>query len=1091
LHIKSLTGTLTYARLKVESQVATDVGYGAVLDLANKNGAQAQFMLADPGAGTAYYAEPSFLAIGISSGFGVKINAGGLDNNGLRITSAGLVMFNSVTTGAGLRFVGKLADGATAIGTVLDTNVAYATAGAKLLSVRNNSVEKAYVDKDGNFSIAGLIGTPVTVSNISATGTASSTTYLRGDGTWNTPAGGGAPSVTDDTTTNSDMYLVFNAATTGAISPLVSSTKLFYHPSTGALGLGVSPTGGRLCLSGDTHTLIQIEGSASARVRLGATGAGTGNRNFEFQSGGGKFLIASLNDAWGVYGNQYIVACAADGSISFNNGGVNTTAGYTFKSPMGSGAGSIGFLMDTAVTYSITGAKLLSVQNNSVEKAYVDLDGTIYGAAAVSAGTHVFSNAGNIYSGTGYFTVNSAIGAILRGNVANGATAVGVILNNLTALSIAGAKLLSVQNNSVEKAFVDMDGNITVNIYKTVKAKSAVVMDCDYFGSNGYWGFRTSTDNSFNIDLYNAGANTNIVKIVNSSIATGGGSIGFNVTPTAGFHVNVPTPSTGSATGIILGTVNAFSTGDKVLSVKTSSTELFYIQPDGSLRMNQGVGLYWGTTNAVFGDTVQAINLRGNVADTGLLTAAIINNVIPLTVAGAKLLSVRNNSVEKAYVDKDGNISVGRIEGRATYSTYVADGLFGVNSMPTIIVTPQGTTSRTLIGYSDAGLGQYVPRIGFQVPTSTNQVATNSSIGPEPATGDFTIKALTSNTQIFRARVADGFIGIGQTGTTLVAGISVMSPATGTGIAFSINTPSTLTAPGRLLDVQNNGTTKMYVDVNGALYAATFVNLTAASTRINGPMVDGATAIGTIINTNASYTNATSKLLSIQNASTEKAYFDKDGYLYTGLVVAFTAAPLFLRGAVADGATAIGLVLDNTVTLANATSKLVAIRNNGVEKAYVDKDGHYVGGAAYGSMYENNDPTGTTLAMTTVNTFYQWVSTTAGPLDANSNVTYNATNKQLVIGANGAGDYHVTAHLTATANLTNQILEFAVFVNGTESVLRSSTKITTNNDEKSWSVQGILTLAASATVDLRIEDTTAGTANVNIQHCGLSIHRIS
>lgn len=55
------------------------------------------------------------------------------------------------------------------------------------------------------------------------------------------------------------------------------------------------------------------------------------------------------------------------------------------------------------------------------------------------------------------------------------------------------------------------------------------------------------------------------------------------------------------------------------------------------------------------------------------------------------------------------------------------------------------------------------------------------------------------------------------------------------------------------------------------------------------------------------------------------------------------AASAILRGAVADGASAVGVILDNSVTLADAAAKLVSVRNNGAEKAYFDKDGHLIG----------------------------------------------------------------------------------------------------------------------------------------------------
>jgi len=67
------------------------------------------------------------------------------------------------------------------------------------------------------------------------TGVANSTTFLRGDGAW--VAGSTiTTSVSDDTTTNASYYLGMSAATSGAwTSAVVSSTKLYFNPSTGQL----------------------------------------------------------------------------------------------------------------------------------------------------------------------------------------------------------------------------------------------------------------------------------------------------------------------------------------------------------------------------------------------------------------------------------------------------------------------------------------------------------------------------------------------------------------------------------------------------------------------------------------------------------------------------------------------------------------------------------------------------------------------------------------------------------------------------------------------------------------------------------------
>lgn len=66
-------------------------------------------------------------------------------------------------------------------------------------------------------------------------GTASSTTYLRGDSTWQTIQSGAA--IAGDTTTATALYPLFAAVTTGTPTNIyVSSTKLTFTPSTGVLG---------------------------------------------------------------------------------------------------------------------------------------------------------------------------------------------------------------------------------------------------------------------------------------------------------------------------------------------------------------------------------------------------------------------------------------------------------------------------------------------------------------------------------------------------------------------------------------------------------------------------------------------------------------------------------------------------------------------------------------------------------------------------------------------------------------------------------------------------------------------------------------
>jgi hypothetical protein len=582
------------------------------------------------------------------------------------------------------------------------------TGAPAFITSNQNITLSGAVSGSGTTAITTTLGTGVVgITNISATGTASSTTFLRGDGAWATPAGGGGTTTNaltinnggsgaaSGTTFNGSAAVTISYNTVGAQAALngtgfvkASGTTISYDNSTYLTSAGAvtSINFGTTGLTPSTATTGAVTVAGTLNVANGGTGFGSVSTAPAATAWAGWDANKNLTANNSI--RQYTTIATAAGTTTL-------TVGSTFYQYF-TGTSTQTVVLPVATT--LVNGQSFKIVNTSTNTVTVQTSGTNV-VQAMATNTQLIITCINTAGGTNtaswdwyYGPIKSnALPVALGGTGAT--TLTGLVKGNGTGAFTAAAAGTDYQAVINGTGFVKASGTtISYDNSTYLTANQSITLSGDVSGT-GTTAITTtlatvtqSTGSSFvKITLDTKGRVTGNTAVAASDLTTLIGATTY-----AAYNANGYLPLNG---GTLSGSLTATS------FVKSGGTSSQILAADGTvITAGTGVTISGGTINAsgTGGGTVTSVSVVSANGFAGTVATASATPAITLTTTITGLLKGNGTAISAATAGTDYQAALtgtGFVKSTAGTISYDTNTYLTANQ--SITFTPSGDISST------------------------------------------------------------------------------------------------------------------------------------------------------------------------------------------------------------------------------------------------------------------------------------------------------------------------------------------------------------------------------------------------------------